>query len=176
MVTGRDIRPGDAVIGLPSTGPHSNGYSLIRAALNDDPVSLGRPAPWGGGTVGEALLAPTAIYVRTVLPLVETGAVRGLAHVTGGGITGNLPRVFPEGMGAVIEPGSWPVPPVFELIREAGNVDQDEMRRVFNLGLGYLMVIERGREGEILAALSAAGETGYLVGRVEAGPRSVRYA
>ncbi len=176
IVSGRLIAAGDAVIGLPSSGVHSNGFSLVRAILREDLAkALSRKAPWGGTTLGEALLVPTAIYVKAVLPVLSTGAVRGLAHITGGGLVDNLSRILPPGTSAVLDTGAWPLPPVFSFIREAGHVDEDEMRRVFNMGLGYLLVVKEGSEGQVLQALSAGGQEAHLVGVIEKGEQRVRF-
>jgi phosphoribosylformylglycinamidine cyclo-ligase len=147
LVTGDAIRPGDRVMALASAGLHTNGFSLARKVLADR-----YNQSFGSGTVAQALLAPHRSYLAPVEPLLaEPGLVRGMAHVTGGGIPGNLPRVLPQGVGARIELGTWPVPPIFDLIAEAGGVSDAEMHRVFNMGAGYLLVVapadvERARE------------------------------
>jgi phosphoribosylformylglycinamidine cyclo-ligase len=176
LVTGRTICPGDRIIGLPSSGAHSNGYSLIRAILgNDLRKVLSREAPWGGATLGEALLAPTAIYVGAVLPALGTGAVRGMAHITGGGLTDNLARVLPPGTGALLKDGSWPVPPLFGYLQKSGKVETEEMRRVFNMGLGFLLVVGEGRETEVRELLEENGQRTFLVGEIEEGSQQVRF-
>ncbi len=181
LITGAGIAPGDAVVGLPSSGPHSNGYSLIRAVLaekygEDLAGALAREAPWGGETLGEALLRPTFIYVKSVLPLLAEGRVRGMAHVTGGGLTDNLARILPPGTEAVLNPAAWTVPPVFRFLQEKGGVADEEMRRVFNCGLGFLMVVADGGEEALRRKLAAARQPSYLVGRIAKGDRHVRYA
>ncbi len=175
MLTGKDIRPGDVIIGLPSSGPHSNGYSLIRAILGGElERELQRQAPWGGETIGDALLRPTSIYVRRILPLLATGAIKGMAHITGGGLTENLPRILPPGAAAELRLGSWPEPPVFGFLRERGRVAEKEMRRVFNLGLGFLMVADESRAAELLGLLAPGGPA-HVVGSIVPGEPSVRF-
>jgi phosphoribosylformylglycinamidine cyclo-ligase len=175
MLTGKGIKPGDALIGLPSSGPHSNGYSLVRAILGTDLAGeLNREAPWGGETLGDALLRPTSIYVKRIQPLLATGAIRGMAHITGGGLTENLPRILPRGTGAELRLGSWPEPPVFGFLRQRGPVAEEEMRRVFNLGLGFLLAVDGSRADEVLALLSPSGPA-YPVGRIVPGEPSVRF-
>jgi phosphoribosylformylglycinamidine cyclo-ligase len=177
IVTGATVTPGDRVIGLASSGLHSNGYSLARAVLLDR-LGLGVDdvIPGVGRRLAEELLEPTRIYARAILALLRAVPVKAMAHVTGGGITENLPRVLPEGRLAVIEAGAWPVPPVFRAIREGGGVGDDEMRRTFNMGLGYLIVVAAEEVGQAMASLEAAGESAYEVGAIRSGERGVRYA
>jgi len=177
IVTGATVTPGDRVIGLASSGLHSNGYSLARAVLLDR-LGLGVDdvIPGVGRRLAEELLEPTRIYARAILALLRAVPVKAMAHVTGGGITENLPRVLPEGCLAVIEAGAWPVPPVFRAIQEGGGVQDDEMRRTFNMGLGYLIVGAAEEMGQAMASLEAAGESAYEVGAIRSGERGVRYA
>ncbi|MDD4237347.1 MAG: phosphoribosylformylglycinamidine cyclo-ligase [Desulfotomaculaceae bacterium] len=176
IIDGRAIAPGDLVIGLPSTGLHSNGYSLARKVLLE-------VAGYGadtyleqlGRTVGEEMLAPTKIYVKAVLPLLNRFRIKGLAHITGGGLTENVPRVLPEGTGVEFRLGSWTVPPVFDLIKETGNIAVEEMLRTFNMGIGIVAVVPREEAGAVMADLSARGEASYLVGEVVEGKREVSY-
>ncbi|MFQ5692079.1 MAG: phosphoribosylformylglycinamidine cyclo-ligase, partial [Nitrospinota bacterium] len=144
LVNGAGIRPGDVLLGLASSGPHSNGFSLIRRVLERAGLDLGDELPGGGETLADALLAPTRLYVRPVLRLLEDTAVGGIAHITGGGIPGNLKRVLPEGCRAVVETGSWPIPPVFDFLRTAGGIPSREMATVFNLGIGLILVVSAG--------------------------------
>jgi phosphoribosylformylglycinamidine cyclo-ligase len=155
IIDGRSIAPGDAILGLASSGPHSNGYSLIRKILERD----ARP-PFD-------LLEPTRIYVRPVLNLVQSLPVKGLAHITGGGLVGNVPRVFPAGTKAVIEKGAWPRPPVFQWLQQAGAVAEDEMWRVFNCGIGMVVVVAAAHAKAAADHLRSAGETVYEIGTVE---------
>lgn len=176
VIDGSRIEPGDVLLGLPSSGLHSNGYSLARkiffevAGLQvDDYVSE------LGCTVAEELLKPTRIYVKTVLPLLERYDVRGLAHITGGGLTENIPRILPPGTAAVVCPGSWPEPPVFAFLRERGRVAEREMRRTFNLGIGMVLVVAAGEREKVVAALREMGEEVYEIGWIEEGERKVIY-
>jgi phosphoribosylformylglycinamidine cyclo-ligase len=161
----REIRPGDAVVGLGSPGLRSNGYSLARAVLAER--SWNEPA-WPGAerTLGEELLVPSVIYSPALRELAATVEVRAFAHVTGGGIPGNLARVLPDGLGAEIRRGTWPVPRIFDVIQEAGDVADAEMERVFNLGLGILAVVPVGAAGAAVPALRAAGHDAFVVGEV----------
>ena len=176
IVNGATVAPGHRVLGLASSGLHSNGYSLARKALLDR-LGLGPadPIPGVGRTVGDELLEPTRIYARAVAALLREVEVAAMAHVTGGGIPGNLPRVLPEGCGAALARGSWPVPAVFRAIQEAGGVEEAEMQRAFNMGLGYLVVVPPDQAQRAVAALEAAGERVFEVGEIHAGAREVVY-
>lgn len=176
IIDGHNIVPGDKVIGLPSSGLHSNGYSLARKVLLEAAgytvdTYLGRL----GRTVGEEMLEPTRIYVPTVLSLLERFEIKGLAHITGGGLTENLPRILPPGTGIKVQMGSWPVPPVFKLIEEIGGVAENEMRRAFNLGIGLAAVVPADQAGAVMAYLKKRGGKNYLIGEVIAGKREVEY-
>jgi phosphoribosylformylglycinamidine cyclo-ligase len=166
IVDGRDVRAGDVVLALESGGLQTNGFSLARA------VAAGRegepldPADPDGPTLGDALLAPHRSFLAALRPLLEDGCVRALAHVTGGGIPGNLPRVLPEGLGAEIEPGAWPRPPVFDRLQRLGGIAADEMRAVFNLGVGMIVVVRPEDEGR---ARAACPEPLHPIGRIVAG-------
>jgi phosphoribosylformylglycinamidine cyclo-ligase len=157
IIDGRSIAPGDAILGLASSGPHSNGYSLIRKILEREPS-----APFD-------LLEPTRIYVKSILKLLEKVPVKGLAHITGGGVTGNVPRVLPPGTRARIEQKSWPRPEVFRWLQQAGGVAEDEMFRVFNCGIGMVVVVAPGEAKRAANELRAYGETVYEIGTVEQG-------
>jgi phosphoribosylformylglycinamidine cyclo-ligase len=172
IIDGAGVKPGDVVLGLASSGLHSNGYSLARRIVFDV-LKLGLDAtlPGAGRSVGDTLLEPTRIYVKAVLPVREH--VHAMAHVTGGGITGNLPRVLPEGCRAVIRRGAWPVPPVFVALQEAGDVAEAEMFRTFNMGVGYLLVVPASGVSGVTAALSAAGESVHVLGEIVSGERGV---
>ena len=156
IVDGRAIAPGDAILGLASSGPHSNGYSLIRKILE-----RGRPE--------YDLLEPTRIYVKPVLKLLESVAVKGLAHITGGGITGNVPRILRDGLVARISKSAWPRPPLFEWLQRTGSVAEDEMFRVFNCGIGMVLVVARGEVAAAAKSLRESGETVYEIGTIEKG-------
>lgn len=165
VMDGRTIVPGDALVGLPSSGVHSNGYSLVRHLLGKLPMAEDQ---WGlGAPLGEVLLRPTRIYVRELLSLRERFPLKGAVHITGGGFTGNVPRVLPKGVGAVMDQGSWPELPIFRLLREAGGLSDEEMYRTFNCGLGMVLVVA-AEHAEALA--QAAG--GYVVGRTVADAES----
>ena len=172
IIDGAAVKPGDVVLGLASSGLHSNGYSLARRIVFDE-LKLGLDAtlPGTGRSVGEILLAPTRIYVRAVLPV--RARVHAMAHVTGGGITGNLPRVLPEGCRALIRRGAWTMPPVFAALQDAGGVAEAEMFRTFNMGVGYVLVVPSAQVLEVTAALSAAGETVHAIGEIVPGERGV---
>jgi phosphoribosylformylglycinamidine cyclo-ligase len=172
VLTGADIRPGDLILGLASSGVHSNGFSLVRRIIADRGWNLAKPLPWAQGrTLGEVLLEPTRIYVRSLLPLVQAGRIKGLAHITGGGLLENVPRVLPAGCHAMIDAAAWPLPAVFELLREGGNIEPPEMARTFNCGIGMVVIVGEAEADRITEALEAAGETVHSIGRIEAGER-----
>jgi len=172
IVDGAGVKPGDVVLGLASSGLHSNGYSLARRIVFDVlELDVAAVFPGTGRAVADELLEPTRIYVRAVLPI--RGSVHAMAHVTGGGITGNLPRVLPDGCRALVRRRAWTVPPVFETLRVAGRVDEAEMFRTFNMGIGYLLVLPPDELPATRAALAAAGETVFEIGEIVAGPRGV---
>jgi phosphoribosylformylglycinamidine cyclo-ligase len=167
-----DVAPGDALLGLGSSGVHSNGFSLVRRVVEASGVHLRDPAPFGaGGTLADALLEPTRIYVRPLLALRRAGLLKAAAHVTGGGLPGNVPRALPAGVEAVLDAGAWPVPPVFRwLAGAAGAIAADEMLRVFNCGIGMVLVVAPDAAEEAERALSTAGEAVFRIGRIEARP------
>jgi phosphoribosylaminoimidazole synthetase len=166
------IASGDLVIGLASSGPHTNGYSLIRRIFAG--ADLGAMIPELGATLADTLLAPHRSYLPCLWPLLQDDGlpVKALAHITGGGLVENLPRVLPEDLGVVLQRGSWPVPPLFDLIQARGGVTDDEMARVFNLGLGMLVVVAPGSAAAFRAAV---GEESWVVGQVVAGLHEVRW-
>jgi len=161
VIDGRSIRPGDSLLGLASSGAHSNGYSLVRRILEREKPD----AP-----LLDALMEPTRIYVKPVLALMESVPLKGLAHITGGGITGNVPRMLPEGTRAAIRKGSWSRPKLFDWLQQKGNVAEDEMHRVFNCGIGMVIAVAPEHADRAMAELRAAGETVYLIGTVESAP------
>ena len=162
----RDVRPGDAVLGLASDGVHANGFSLVRRLVADRGLSWDAPAPFAPGrALGEALLDPTRIYVGAVLAALPRG-VKALAHVTGGGLTENLPRALPPTLGIRVDLASWPLPPAFAWIAGEGGVPRDEMLRTFNCGIGMAAVVDRAAADEAAAAFAAAGETVFRIGEV----------
>jgi phosphoribosylformylglycinamidine cyclo-ligase len=164
VITGRDIRPGDAVLGLASSGPHSNGYSLIRKIVEVTGADLA--APFDGRTLGETLLEPTRIYVKPLLALMQAIRVKGLAHITGGGITGNVPRVLPDNVTAVIESDAWTWPAAFQWLQAQGRVALPEMHRTFNCGIGMVLVVDAGDAEAASSFLAARDETVYLLGEI----------
>ncbi|KAI4351141.1 hypothetical protein L6164_005524 [Bauhinia variegata] len=168
VIDGKNIVAGDVLIGLPSSGIHSNGFSLVRRVLAQSGLSLKDQLPGGDVTIAEALMAPTVIYVKQVLELISKGGVKGMAHVTGGGFTDNIPRVFPEGLGAVIYKDSWDVPPVFKWLQQAGNIEDSEMRRTFNMGIGMVLVVSPETSNRILEDAQEPNKV-YCIGKVISG-------
>jgi phosphoribosylformylglycinamidine cyclo-ligase len=165
IIDGRDIAPGDVVLGLASSGAHSNGYSLVRRIIERAKPDL--RADFHGRPLGDALLEPTRIYVKPVLALMQQVRVKGMAHVTGGGLVENLPRVLPESLKAVIERSAWALPPLFQWLQREGRVADEEMLRVFNCGIGMAIVVGAGDAGAAERALTAGGETVFRLGRIE---------
>ena len=163
------VAEGDAILGLASDGVHSNGYSLVRRIVDLAGLGWADPAPFAEATLGAALLAPTRLYVKPALAAIRAGGVQGLAHITGGGLTENLPRVLPEGSGAEIDLTSWALPPVFRWLRDAGGLNEAEMLKTFNAGIGMALVVDAARADEIAAVLAEAGETVIRLGHVNAG-------
>ncbi len=170
IVDGSAIAEGDVLIGLPSTGVHSNGFSLVRKALFEQAgyTVETRLPELGDRTLGDVLLTPTKIYVKALMPLFEADLVHGVAHITGGGFIENVPRMLPEGLAARIELGSWPVPPIFDVIERTGDVDHMEMFNIFNMGIGMVVAVPADREDEVMNLLANAGEQGYRIGSVVA--------
>jgi phosphoribosylformylglycinamidine cyclo-ligase len=179
MITGEAIAPGDVVLGLASSGVHSNGFSLVRRVLVDgreQELTLAR-LDLGGDTLGEVLLTPTRIYVRAVHAVLDAGiTIKGMSHITGGGVTENLARVLPEGVGAVLHRAAWPVPPVFGAIQQAAALDDDAMLRTFNMGVGFALVLDTAEAPEAAAVLREAGERVFEIGETVTGDRQVTYA
>ena len=165
----KPARPGDALIGLASSGAHSNGYSLIRRIAERAGLGWDAPCPFGDGTLGAALLEPTRIYVAAALALTRRAGAAGFAHVTGGGLTENLPRMLPEGLGAEIALSAWTPPPLFGWLAEAGGVAPEEMRRTFNMGVGLVACVPEPRAEEALEIAAEAGERAVRIGRVVEG-------
>ncbi|MDR3331123.1 MAG: phosphoribosylformylglycinamidine cyclo-ligase [Synergistaceae bacterium] len=170
IVDGAGIVEGDAIVGLPSSGAHSNGFSLIRRAIVDDGLRLpldSSPDALGGETLGSALMRPTRVYVRQALAAVKSVRVKGMAHITGGGVEGNINRVMPRGLVSNIDYGSWKRHAIFDLISSAG-VEEEEMRRVFNLGIGYVFITAPDESRTLLRTLGDMGESPAVIGRVAA--------
>ncbi len=165
VIDGSKVATGDKLIGLAASGPHSNGYSLIRKILERSKQSLSDD--FDGATLGEKLLAPTKIYVKSLLQLNEKVDIHALSHITGGGLLENIPRVLPEGVKAVIDADSWQRPAVFDWLQENGNVTNKEMYRTFNNGIGMVIVVAENDVSEALAVLNSAGEQASLIGHIE---------
>jgi len=178
MIDGRTVAPGDVLIGLPSAGLHTNGYSLARRIAFDLlRLEASSHVPELGTTVGDALLAPHRSYLPVVRPLLASGTIKAMAHITGGGITDNLPRVLADDIDARIDPTAWDVPAVFRWLERAGNVPVDDMRRTFNMGIGLIIVAAASAAPRVLASLAAAGEPGArVIGELVPGEKQVRYA
>ncbi len=177
LVTGRRVRPGDAIVGLASSGLHSNGYSLARKVVFERlGLTVKDRVPELGTTVGQALLTPTRIYVRPVLALLRAGVpVHAMVHVTGGGLTGNVPRVLPPGCAAVIRRGTWPVPPLFRWLQGGGAIAEREMLRVFNMGVGFVLIVPPRAVPGVRRALARSGIAAWPIGEVRRGRRAVAY-
>ena len=163
----RSVEAGDVMIALPSSGPHSNGYSLIRKIVKDSGLSYPDAAPFDAArSLGEALLTPTRIYVKRVLPMLKDEDVRGFAHITGGGLTDNVPRIFTDDLAARYDDAALALPPVFDWLMKAGGLTIKEMRRTFNCGVGGVLVVRRTAVDRLLAALANAGETARVIGDI----------
>ena len=178
LITGRTITPGDVLIGLPSSGLHSNGYSLARKALGAKTVKgLKRHVEELGCTIGEELLKPTRIYVRSILAALSTYRVKrpvhGIAHITGGGLPGNVIRILPDGCKAAIEKSTWQVPPVFDVIKTEGKIDTSEMYDVFNMGIGMVLAVSEYYADAVARRLTRLGEAPIVIGRIVSGEQSV---
>jgi phosphoribosylformylglycinamidine cyclo-ligase len=177
IITGKSVQVGDIILGLASNGLHTNGYSLARKLLFE--VGGYTPDSYVNelrGKVGNELMRTHKSYWPALRRLIDAGVISAMAHITGGGITENLPRVLPKGVAAVIERGSWPVLPIFDHLQQLGNVDQEEMLRTFNMGLGMLVVIPADKFKKAQTLLDRAGEKAFTVGRIVKGERKVQYA
>ena len=162
-------RPGDVIIGLASSGPHSNGYSLIRRIVGDSGLGWPAAAPFAPEfSLGEAMMIPTRIYVRSVLPLAQSGVLKGAAHITGGGLTQNTPRAVAAHLKPVFDWTSWSLPPVFAWLQEQGGVELEELRRTFNCGLGFVIIVSAKAAAAALSALLNSGETAFVCGELRA--------
>ncbi|MEK4009497.1 phosphoribosylformylglycinamidine cyclo-ligase [Paenibacillus sp. FSL H3-0333] len=176
LVTGADIAPGDTVIGLASSGIHSNGFSLVRKLLlEEDGYGLDEVVPELGAPLADVLLAPTRIYVKPLLALLEQLPVKGMAHITGGGFIENIPRVLPENVNVEINYGSWPIQPVFSLMQSKGQVSNRDMFTTFNMGVGLVLVVAEADGERALELLKASGEEAYRIGKVTEGERIVTF-
>ena len=172
QLTGARVAPGHILLGLASSGVHSNGYSLVRRLAADKLWRLDRPAPFDHERLLiDALIEPTRIYVKTLLPLVRDGLVDAMAHITGGGLLENIPRVLPDGAHAIVDADGWPQPPLMEFLQAQGNIEPGEMARTFNCGVGMVLAVDPANAELVRSRLEAAGETVLAVGRIEEGPR-----
>ena len=167
LITGADIRPGDVIIGLASSGVHSNGFSLIRKVFEMTSESLNTYYDCLGKTLGETLMEPTKIYVKALKSVTDSGVIiKGCSHITGGGFHENIPRMLPHGTGAEILKESYPVPAIFHLIKETGNIDEKVMYNTYNMGLGMVLAVDEKDAASTVKAIEQAGEKAYLVGKV----------
>ena len=175
IIDNTTMQPGDVVIALPSSGVHSNGFSLVRKVFDVERCDLTTPrAELGGKSLGDALIAPTKIYVKPVLALLEKVAVRGISHITGGGFYENIPRSVPDGLTAVIDRKSVRVLPIFDLIAKTGNISERDMFNTFNMGVGMSVVVPEKEVDTALSILHDAGEDAYVIGRIERGAEKIR--
>lgn len=174
LITGKDLKAGDVLIGMASSGVHSNGFSLVRKVFDMTKESLDTYYEELGKTLGEALIAPTKIYVKALRSIKEVGVrIRACSHITGGGFYENVPRMLKDGVRAVIEKNSYPIPPIFSLLAKTGDIDEKMMYNTYNMGLGMVLAVDPGDVDKTMEAIKAAGEEPYVVGRVEAGEKGV---
>jgi len=167
IIDGSRLENGNVLIGLASSGIHSNGYSLVRKVIFDKSNYKVGDVPKGHEkTIGELLIEPTKIYVKPIMELMKVCDIRGMVHITGGGFYENIPRIIPEGLGVDIDAGSWPLPPVFKLLKEKGGLDETEMFRTFNMGIGLMAAVPEPESDKAIEALKALGEEAYIVGRI----------
>ncbi len=174
LITGQNIKPGDALVGIASSGVHSNGFSLVRKVFDMTKESLDTYYDELGKTLGEALLTPTKIYVKALRSVKETGVtIKGCSHITGGGFYENIPRMLPEGVRAVVKKDSYEVPAIFQLLAKNGDIAEDMMYNTYNMGIGMILAVDSADVDKTVAALKAAGEEAYVVGQIEAGDKGV---
>lgn len=174
LITGQSIKPGDTLIGIASSGVHSNGFSLVRKVFDMTKESLDTYYEELGKTLGEALLAPTKIYVKALRAVKESGVtIKGCSHITGGGFYENIPRMLPEGVRAVVKKNSYEVPAIFKLLADKGDIAEEMMYNTYNMGIGMMLAVDSGDADKTISALKAAGEEAYIVGILEAGEKSV---
>ena len=172
VLTGTNISPGDLILGLASSGVHSNGFSMVRRIIEQAGWQLNEASPSDSGmTLGQTLLEPTRIYVRSLLPLVQGGKIKGLAHITGGGLLENIPRVLPDHCHAVVETDHWQLPQIFALVQQGGHVAPEEMARTFNCGFGMVAIVSPDQAARVASELEGAGEQVTEIGHIEEGPR-----
>lgn len=175
LTTGDTIKPGDRIIGLASSGLHSNGFSLVRKLIADMELRFDSPAPFDSRTtLGDTLLTPTKLYIKSCLPLARKGLVKGMAHITGGGLLENIPRCLPDGTSALIDASTWTLPPVFSWLQEAGRIIPAELARTFNCGIGMILVIDEKDADTVISHLNMAGEVATDIGVVTKGEGKAR--
>lgn len=173
LITGETIAPGDVILGLPSTGVHSNGYSLVRRIISDNGLSLDKVYEGLDKPLGEVLLTPTRLYPKPILPVIHGTTVKGLVHITGGGFYDNIPRVLPKGTRAVLDAEKWPLLPIFPFLMKQGGVDPHEMYRTYNCGLGMLLILSRENAEKAKEILASMDEPVYEVGEITEGNQDV---
>ncbi len=173
IIDGKKIKAGDKLIGLPSSGIHSNGYSLVRKLINPTENNLKEYVEKLGCTLGEELLKPTKIYVKTILDLIDKFEIKGISHITGGGFIENIPRMIPEGLRVKIQKGTWPVLPIFDLLRDLGNMADKDIFNTFNMGIGMILAVDAQKAEEIITYLDSQGEKAYLIGSIAEGEAGV---
>ena len=175
LITGKDLKDGDVLVGMASSGVHSNGFSLVRKVFDMTKESLETYYDELGKTLGEALIAPTKIYVKALRSVKEAGVrVKGCSHITGGGFYENVPRMLGDGVCAVIEKDSYPIPPIFTLMAKKGEIDEKMMYNTYNMGIGMVMAVDAADVEKTMEAVKAAGEPPYVIGRIEAGEKDVK--
>lgn len=173
LITGETISEGDVILGIPSTGIHSNGYSLVRKLAKENHWDLKKVYPTFDKSLGEVLLTPTRLYPKVVLPLLSHIDIKGMVHITGGGFYENIPRILPEGTAVVIDGDSWPVLPIFSFLKKEGNIDAHEMYRTFNCGIGMLLILNQEDADKAMDILSEQGEKIYRIGYITKGKKEV---
>ncbi len=174
LITGANIKPGDVLVGMASSGVHSNGFSLVRKVFSMTEENLNTYYDCLGTTLGEALIAPTKIYVKALKAVKDAGVtIKGCSHITGGGFYENIPRMLPEGVRAVVEKNSYPIPPIFKMLQEDGDIAEEMMYNTYNMGIGMMLALDPADVEKAMAAMKEAGEEPYIVGKIEAGEKGV---
>ena len=173
IIDGKSIKEGDTLIGLPSSGLHSNGFSLVRKLLNLTEEKLTKPIQQLGTTLGEELIKPTRIYVKTILQLKELFPIKGICHITGGGFVENIPRMIPEGLRVKIHRGTWPVPPIFNLLQTIGSITDESIYNTFNMGIGMVLAVDHSLVADVLKKLESMDEKAYVIGEIVKGEAGV---
>jgi len=173
IINGKSISSGDKLIGLPSSGLHSNGFSLVRKLVNPTEKNLNVYVEKLGCTLGEELIKPTKIYVKAILSLLEKYAVKGISHITGGGFVENIPRMIPEGLRVIIQKDSWPILPIFNLLKDLGNMEDKDIYNTFNMGIGMVLAVEASKAEEITAYLQSIGQEAFIIGSITEGEAGV---